>query len=117
MSGSVGASGGSSPGLPGGELLADAIALLDPRTVAIGGAAPADRPRLAPGLRIGVGLQAAALELLHQGDGHGGGGGDVGNWSRRRSGVSLTGSPQALQGASFFQCLGRVRRDAPTPLH
>ncbi len=89
-----------------GELLADAIALLDPRTVAIGGAAPTDRPGLTAGLGIGVGLQAAALELLHQGEGHGDGGGDVGNRSRRRSGGSLMGRPEPAQSAAFLQGLG-----------
>jgi hypothetical protein len=75
-------------------------------TVAMGDAAPADRPGLIATLGIGVGRQAAALEPLHQGEGHGDGGGDVGHRSRRRSGGSLMGSPEPAQGAAFLQGLG-----------
>lgn len=89
-----------------GELLTDPVALFHGRTVAIGGASPADRPGLVAALGIWVGLQAAAFELLHQGEGYGDGGGNVGHRSRPSPGGSLMGCPEPAQGAAFLHGLG-----------
>ena len=66
-----------------GKLLADPVALLHGRTVAIGGAAPADRPGLVAALGIGVGGEQAALELLDQGQGYRDGRWEIQCWTGR----------------------------------